>query len=108
MATYCKHTAEFEGRVFEITCRYNVPMSIRVLQGEEMAGIGTECTVSLKAEAELRVADATDVFEEDLDGVTPAHLVPEQNRVVRAVEDILRKEGIFNDEGCCPCQFHLD
>ena len=69
-----------------------------------MAGIGAAGGVGLAYERPARVRDARDVDEEDLDDVTPEHLVPEQNRVVRAVEDILIKEGTINERGCCTCK----
>ncbi len=103
MATYCTHRVGFADWIFEVTCRYNVPASIRLLHGEEVAGIG-EQGVSLVSDTPMRVFDASDVDEEDLDGIAPAQLIPMQNRMVAAVEGVMRGSGILNERGCCKCR----
>ncbi len=81
MAHYCHHEVRFRGRVVQLVCRYQSPMSATVLRGKPLP--------------ELEGQDAICFYRDEQ---------PHRTRsIVRAFMRLLRRQGHLNADGECDC-----
>lgn len=85
MATYCGHEVRFRGRLLEITCRYNVPMSVEVKKGKPLPELVGQDLYHLRFPE----------TEKERFG----------HKIYRALVRVMRRQGQLTADGTCDCRF---